>query len=134
MASAVAAALGTMNSAISSYQLGTLNDLNDSPSQAVLEGLSKHSNYPSCTTAAYATDSWIPSTQQNPVYLQCQVSGPNATGTECGGANWAAASGGCLGCMDTTSILNTVTYSTRTNVLNALNNRYSDAGCSTFNN
>lgn len=134
LAASVSTALTSMDTAISNYQLGVLNDLSDSASQTILQGLSNHSNYASCATAAFSSDSWIPSVQQNPIYLQCQMSGANATSSQCGGANWAAASGGCSGCMDTTSILNTATYNTRANVLNALNNRYSNAGCSTFNN
>lgn len=135
MASIIQTSLLTTTNAITNYQMGYLDDITDSSSISILSQISNASNYAGCTSPAFTTDSWIPSTQQSPVYLSCLISGGNnATSTQCGGANFAAATGGCSGCMDTTSILNTGTYSTRANVLNALNNRYTAAGCSTFTN
>ena len=107
----------------------------DSASIGILTTLSQPNSYTACTASAFAGDSWIPSTNQNNIYVRCQISGgANATSTVCGGANFAGASGGCSGCMDTTSILNTATYSTKASILTALNNRSSAVGCSTFNN
>ena len=131
----VQADLTNLSTYVGNYQSGVLNDISDSASISIISQLSQASSYSGCTTPSFAADSWIPSTQQNPVYTACQISGGNnATSTVCGGANFAAASGGCAGCMDTTNILNTATYSTKASVLTALNNRYSAGGCSTFNN
>ena len=127
--------LSSMTSYMTYYQNGVITDLNDSSSTSILTYLSKQSNYPGCTTGLFSTDSWIPSYSQSPTYAGCQISGGNnATSTQCGGANFAAGSGGCDGCMDTTSILNTATYATKASVLTALGNRYTAGGCSTFNN
>lgn len=124
----------SLTSYIGYYQNGVINDLSDTASTNILVSLSKQANYPGCT-GIFTTDSWIPSYAQSPTYAGCQISGGNnATNTQCGGANFAAGSGGCTGCMDTTSILNTVTYTSKANVLTALNNRYTAGGCSTFNN
>ena len=131
----VQADLTSLTNAITNYQTGVVNDITDTSSIAIITTLSQASSYSGCTTPAFASDSWIPSTSQSPVYSACQINGGNnATGVVCSGANFAAASGGCDGCMDTTSILNTATYGTKASVLTALNNRYSAGGCSTFNN
>ncbi len=135
LASIVQSARSTMVTMIDNYKLGYLNDITDTTSINYLTQVSNHSNYAACATPAFATDSWIPSTQENPVYIACQISnGNNATNTECsGGGNFAGATGGCSGCMDTTSIFNTGSYASKAAVLTALNNRYSNGGCSTFN-
>ena len=122
------------SSYISNYQNGYTNDITDSASITILTKVSNASAYSACTTPAFATDSWIPSDAQNPFYISCLISnGANATSANCSGANFAAATGGCKGCMDTISILNTATYTTKASVLTALGNRYTAAGCSTFN-
>jgi hypothetical protein len=134
-AATVNSASSTLSTYISNYQNGVTNDITDSSSISILQTLSKASSYSGCTTASFATDSWIPATSQSPTYAACQISGGNnASSSNCTGGNFAAASGGCSGCMGTTSILNTATYSTKASVLTALNNRYSAGGCSTFNN
>jgi len=127
--------MSQVTSVISNYQSGVINDIVDSSSISILSQVSKASSYSSCTTSSFALDSWIPSVAQSPSYIGCQISnGSNATTSNCAGANFASAGGSCNGCMDTTSILNTATYATKTAVLNALNSRYTAAGCSTFNN
>ena len=134
-ANTLLSAMNQVSSLISNYQSGVIADINDTPSYAVLSQLSKSSSYSSCTSASFASDSWVPSVSQSPSYVACNIaSGNNATTSNCGGADFASAGGTCNGCMDTTSVLNTATYSTKTAVLNALNSRYTAAGCSTFNN
>ena len=130
--------LSSMNqvtSVISNYQSGVINDITDTSSISILTKISNASAYSGCSTSYFATDSWIPSVVQSPTYVGCLVAnGNNATSGSCGGTNFATAGGSCNGCMDITSILNTGSYASKTAVLNALNNRYSAAGCSTFNN
>ena len=46
---------------------------------AELTRISKASEYPACSNAGFRSDSWVPSVSQSPVYVACQVSGPNAT-------------------------------------------------------
>ena len=56
--------------------------MSDSASNSIISQLSQASGYSACTTASFSTDSWIPSTQQNTVYVSCQISGgSNATST-----------------------------------------------------
>jgi hypothetical protein len=72
---------------------------------------------------------------QSPIYVGCLIgNGNNATSVSCGGVNFTSAGGSCNGCLDITNILNTGSYANKALVLNALNNRYTAAGCSTFNN
>lgn len=123
------------SSYITNYQTGVQNDISDSASSTILTKISNASAYSACTTTSFATDSWIPSNSQNPIYQGCMIAnGGNANSSNCSGANFAGATGGCKGCMDTISILNTATYTTKASVLTALGNRYTAAGCSTFNN
>ena len=125
----------SLTSYINYYQTGVITDISDTASISILTTLSQPSNYPGCTTTVFSTDSWIPSYTQNPTYAACKINGgTNATSTQCGGANFVSGGGGCTGCMDTTSILNTATYGTKASVLTALGNRYTAGGCSTFNN
>lgn len=61
--------------------MGYMNDITDNSSIAILKQISNASNYASCTSP-FTTDSWIPSTQQNPLYVSCLISGGNnATST-----------------------------------------------------
>ena len=91
------------------------------------------SYYSSCAASGFSSDSWIPSDNQNPSYIACQiVNGNSASGSSCNGGNFASSGGTCNGCMDTTSVLSTSTYADQAAVLSALNSRYS--GCTTFNN
>jgi hypothetical protein len=130
---ALQATLATVTTTITNYQIGVINDFSDSPSFAILTQVSNASAYSGCTTPAFYTDSWVPSDSQT--YLSCLINGgSNATSSVCGGGNFASASGGCSGCMDTTSILNTGSYANTNAVLTALNGRYTAGGCSTFNN
>ena len=131
----IQANLTNLTNILNNYQMGVINDITDPSSINIIQTLSKASSYSSCTDPDFAGDSWVPSTSQDPVYSACQINGGNnATKTVCSSSNFAAASGGCDGCMDTTSILNTASYYYKSSVLSALNRRYSGSGCSTFNN
>ena len=72
----------SLSTYINYYRTGAINDITDTASINILTQLSHASNYAGCTTPAFSTDSWIPSTSQSPVYAACQISGGgNATST-----------------------------------------------------
>lgn len=126
-------AMSVLTTVISNYKAGVLLDITDSSSISILTSISTASSYSSCTATGFSSDSWIPSDSQNPSYIACRISsGNNATSSSCSGGNFATRGGTCNGCMDTTSILNTGTYSNTASVLAALTSRY--PGCTTFNN
>jgi len=128
-------AMNQVTTVISNYQSGVVNDISDTSSISILTKISNASAYSRCSTSYFATDSWIPSVVQSLTYVGCLVANANnPTSAICGGANFTSAGGSCNGCLDITSIFNTGSYANKAAVLNALNNRYSATGCSTFNN
>ena len=127
-------AMNQVTTVISNYQSGVVDDTSDTSSISILTKISNASAYSSCTTSYFATDSWIPSVVQSPTYVGCLIAnGNNAISASCGGSNFTSAGGSCNGCLDITSIFNTGSYANKAAVLNALNSRYTAAGCSTFN-
>lgn len=129
-ASVILSAMTEVTSYITDYQTGIILDISDTSSFSVLNSLSMASSYSSCTATGFTSDSWIPSNNENPVYIACQISSGNqASSSSCGGGISSRA-GSCNGCMDTTSTLSS--YSSHATLLSNLGTRYS--GCTTFNN
>lgn len=69
------------------------------------------SNYPSCSTNGFTSDSWIPSINQSNVGCGAS-SGRKVDDTQCGttlkitgGSTATAPNDGCYGCLDTSKIL-----------------------------
>jgi len=121
-----------VTSYITNYQTGVILDITDSASITILKQLANATYYSSCAATGFSSDSWVPSDSQNPSYLACMIpGGNNAISSSCTGGNFNSRGGTCNGCMDTTSVLNTGTYASKSSVLTALGNRYS--GCTTFN-
>ena len=118
----------TLKTLISNYEKGNVNDITDSASISFLTAISSASSYSSCTATGFTSDSWIPSTNQNPSYIACKVTGNSATSSSCT-ANFVSRGGTCNGCMDTTSVL--TGYTEKATLLSDLDSRYS--GCTTFN-
>jgi hypothetical protein len=128
-ASVILSAMTAVTSYISNYQTGVILDITDSSSISVLSTLSQPTQYSSCTATGFTSDSWIPSNNENPVYIACQIANGNqASSSSCAGGV-SSRSGTCNGCMDTTSTLNS--YSSLATLLSHLNTRYS--GCTAFN-
>lgn len=128
-AATILSAMNAVTSYISNYQNGVILDINDTSSFNILSGLSKASQYSSCTATGFTSDSWTPSNSQNPSYIACQITNGNqASSSSCSGVS--SRSGSCNGCMDTTSTLSS--YSSKATLLSDLGTRYS--GCTTFNN
>lgn len=73
-----------------------------------------------------AGDSWVPSNNQNPTYVNCLSSLGNGGVAQCSTtANFNAGTNGCKGCMDSYKVL--FTYH------GTIGNRYTDPSCTTFN-
>lgn len=127
-ASILLSAMTQVTSTISNYASGVILDITDQPSIDILTKLSKPSNYSSCAATGFTSDSWIPSNDQNPEYIACQIAGGyKAYSSSCSGV--ASRGGNCHGCMDTTSVLSS--YSSLSTLQTDLGTRYS--GCTTFN-
>jgi hypothetical protein len=127
--SMILSAMTQVTSYITDYKTGVILDITDTASITILTDLSKSSSYSSCTATGFTSDSWIPSNNENPVYISCQISSGNqASSSSCSGVV-SSRSGSCYGCMDTTSTLNG--YSSKATLLSDLGTRY--PGCSTFN-
>lgn len=123
---------GVLKDNITSFKTAQIPDITDQSSLAQLIKLSQSSNY-ACTSSGFTSDSWIPSISQNPLYIPCSISaGANSDSSTCtSAANFNTRASGCTGCMDTYDLFKgNLTY---TNVQSALNSRYPDASCSTFN-
>jgi hypothetical protein len=107
-------------------------DIDDQNSLQQLIKLSQSSFY-NCQTNGFSSDSWIPSVSQDPVYAGCQISGgPKSDSTTCkNSVDFNTRANGCTGCMDTFDLFKG--NGTQADVAAALNARYSDATCATFN-
>jgi len=94
---------------------------------AVLSAYSQPSTF-SCADPNYALDSYIPSISQNPIYVNCAVSGAYVGSAQCSAGNFNARTGGCVGCIDIPQ-----TFKTFINVndaKNAILARYPTCGAS----
>ena len=106
-------------------------DLDDQSTIDELKYISAASNY-QCTAGGFTLDSWVPSIQQTDNAIPCQSPEgmPNADIVSCPtAAQFATAAVGCIGCMDTFSLLHSTSSYTET--YQKLDSRYS--GCSVFN-
>jgi len=121
--------MSALKTTISNYEKGNIIDITDTTNINFLKTLSTPGSYSSCAATGFTSDSWIPSTAQNPSYIPCTVSGGNAVSTSCT-SSFTTRGGSCNGCMDTTSVLSS--YTAKASLLSDLNSRYS--GCTNFNN
>lgn len=129
-----------LNSSISSGKTSYLNSVNaygssqtsdvSSTAQSTLSTYADAANFPSCTDANFALDSYVPSNSQSPSYVSCTVSGNSAGSTQCAG-NFNPKGGSCFGCMDVADIF--AGYANGGAVTTDINGRYANnAGCTTF--
>lgn len=117
---------------ITAFKSAKIVDIKDDTALAQLIKLSKADSF-TCSTNGFTSDSWVPSVSQNPVYVQCNInSGAKSDSNSCPNtADFNSRANGCIGCMDTYDLFKG--NSSASNVKSALDTRYTDPSCSTFN-
>lgn len=125
--------LNGLDSMIDQYYYTDLYDFDTNAASsdvAFMRNIGNPTNYAGCTVNSFTQDSWIPSTRQS--MIACSVTTSTASSTECpssteiSGGRGSSAS--CFGCMDSMKVL----LNSGTNQAVDLNNRYNDAGCTTW--
>ena len=121
----------SMRDNITAVKKAQIADITDQNALAQLISLSKASSY-NCNSNGFTDDSWIPSISQITSYVPCQVTGSNSDSTTCtSSSNFNSRAQGCTGCMDTYDLFKG--NGTYLDVRTALNSRYPDLSCTTFN-
>lgn len=117
---------------VNSYQRAEVTDLDSQTDIGILQQLSDSTKY-TCSATGFGADSWVPTTNQQQVYVPCKLQQMDpVTNQTCNSTQqFESRAPGCQGCIDTLSILSQVGSSL--NVLPLLNKRYPSDDCSPFN-
>lgn len=131
-------ALADIGKIINDFNNGATPDISDAAQLQKIIAVSQSANHPTCTNLP--SDSWaVSSDETTQPYATCTLSGTHtyATNTECSLANIQGRTGSCLGCLDTTKILNALVSDANMQAVGdwktILDARYTAAGCTTFN-
>lgn len=82
------------------YKRANILDIEDVTATDTLEEIADPSLH-ACTSANFADDSWIPSINQNPVYVTCAISDGKQTSVDQCPSGVTTSDLDCNGCMDT---------------------------------
>lgn len=64
-------AMANITSTLNSYYASQIIDFDDYSSYSLINQLANASAYSSCTAIGFASDSWVPSDSQSPVWVNC---------------------------------------------------------------
>ena len=99
----------SLKTLMNNYEQVIAFDFSSSSDENILRSVANRSSYSGCSAGTFTSDSWIPTVTGT---ISCSVGGSGITTTECSTQGHIQAStNGCTGCLDTSSILASVSGS-----------------------
>jgi len=100
----ISTAITNITATITSFRMGVTPDITDGDSLAALLAVTKMQDFTGCP--ASPVDSYVPS-MSNTTSIGCSITASTVDSTSCtSAANFLSGAAGCVGCIDTSSILN----------------------------